>query len=484
MSPHLISHPRSRQNSSQLDHNQATTGPWTCSYPKGCIYHNGCNAEHILITKEDISAGAEAVVKITCSNETCEQAPYMHTACFQAFEENALAFLRGQGRAKGWSDRQKLQNLWTKRGYDLVYKACECLCGHGHIRKDLDFILPTVENSGNMNFTADNLAASEVATATEAEDKKRKRKKTKSGSSTGRGGTTITIGLPTFTQGNVKRSEVQNVPSSATGQGRNRTNSVSSITSGSSTGSSSISSTCGQSPSSNEGFHPPRRAALLQDRTRHDSGGSIFSRRMDYSSFNVLPKQKINSYHIKMEDECSIGNDETRIFILSNLASNKLNKVPCVLCNALMCVFDRYPLINGTFFLSPRQHNRTCIQVKLEGKSSYLTPVCMGCLEGWTAQICCKFCGKPWTGGHLVLGTMYSYDIFAAVPCCPERLKCNNCNNLVIHPDQRFSFFSDYSQMVSCPHCGVQEAHFAKNLPSIFLRRDERSMRVTRVNSA
>jgi len=322
-----------------------------------------------------------------------------------------------------------------------------------------------------------------IAEESSQEDKKqRKRKKTKSGSS---GPTTITIGLPTFTQSNVKRSEVQNVPSNNVG--RNRTNSVSSITSGSSTGSSSNSSiTTGQSPSSNEGFHPPpRRAALLQDnRTRHDSGGSIFSRRLDYSSFNVLPKQKINSYHIKMEDECSIGNDETRIFILSNLASNKLNKVPCVLCNALMCVYDRYPLINGTFFLSPRQHNRTCIQVKLDGKSSFLTPVCMGCLEGWTARIVCKFCGKPWTGGHLVLGTMYSYDIFAAVPCCPERLKCNNCNNLVIHPDQRFSFFSDYSQIVSCPHCGVQEAHFAKNLPSIFMRRDERSMRVTRVNSA
>ena len=103
---------------------------------------------------------------------------------------------------------------------------------------------------------------------------------------------------------------------------------------------------------------------FFNDVFRHDSGGSIFSRRLDYSSFNVLPKQKINSYHIKMEDECSIGNDETRIFILSNLASNKLNKVPCVLCNALMCVYDRYPLINGTFFLSPRQHNRTCIQVR------------------------------------------------------------------------------------------------------------------------
>ena len=92
-------------------------------------------------------------------------------------------------------------------------------------------------------------------------------------------------------------------------------------------------------------------------------------RRMDYSSFNVLPKQKINSYHIKMEDECSIGNDETRIFILSSLASNKMNKVPCVLCNAVLTVYDRYPLIDGTFFLSPRQQSRSCIQVSMSPKS-------------------------------------------------------------------------------------------------------------------
>ena len=198
MSPHLLQ--RNRQNS--VGNNQANLQsevgklevgpPWTCAYPKGCIYNNGCNAEHILITKEDISAGAEAVVKITCSNENCEGSPYMHTACFQAFEETALAFLRGQGRAKGWSDKQKLQNLWTKRGYDLVYKACECLCGHGHLRKDLDF---TPNESPMNNFAMENLA---IAEESSQEDKKqRKRKKTKSGSS---GPTTITIGLPTFTQ--------------------------------------------------------------------------------------------------------------------------------------------------------------------------------------------------------------------------------------------------------------------------------------------
>jgi hypothetical protein len=443
------------------------------------MYHNGSNAEHIAITKDDIRAGLEAVVKLICSNEACAQSPYMHTACFQAFEEAALACLKAQGRHKGWSDRQRLQNLWTKKGHDLVLKACECSCGQGHLRKDLEWMPETAQQQAQNGPSLPEPMSSEDLGG------KRKRKKSKSQSGGACGSKpTISIGLPTFTQGgNVKRSDAQNVPSLS----RNRTNSISSVTSGSSFGSSSGDVSCGLSNSSNEGIHPPRRAALLQDRSRHDSGGSIFVRRMDYSSFNVLPKQKINSYHIKMEDECSIGNDETRIFILSNLASNKLNKVPCVLCKGILTVFDRYPLIDGTFFLSPRQHNRTCVQVKLDGKSSYLTPVCMGCLEGWTAPIVCKFCFKPWTGGHLILGTMYSYDIFAATPCCPERLKCNNCNQLVIHPDQRFSFFSDYSQIVSCPHCGVQEAHFAKNLPSIFKLREDalnRQLRVTRVNSA
>jgi len=489
-------HQQQRRNSVNTVNNSETEeGPWQCSTPLGCIYNNGSNAEHILITKEDLRAGHEVIMKVICSNEQCNQSPYMHTACFQTFEESVLCYLKGQSRAKSWSERQKLQNLWTKKAYDLVYKACACNCTLGHLRKDLDWSpalsvshSALAENFHNIEEEFQNGASSISGQAAGMQDPeavngtgaKRKRKKSKSQSS-GTRPTTITIGLPTCTiQGNVKRSDAQNVPTS-----RNRTNSVSSITSGSSFGSSSGEASCGGlSHSSNEDSNqPPRRAALLHDRSRHDSGGSIFMRRMDYSSFNVLPKQKINSYHIKMEDECSIGNDETRIFILSNLASNKMNKVPCVLCKQFLTVFDRYPLIDGTFFLSPRQHNRTCVQVKVDGKSSYLTPVCMQCLEGWTANIGCKFCCKPWTGGHLILGTMYSYDIFAAVPCCPERLKCNNCKQLVIHPDQRFSFFSDYSQIVSCPHCGVQEAHFAKNLPSIFAFIPRRGG-VTRVNSA
>ena len=62
MSPH-------RRNSQTLDGACATAmlpeevaidhqnGPWPCASPQGCVYNNGSNAEHILITKEDISAG-------------------------------------------------------------------------------------------------------------------------------------------------------------------------------------------------------------------------------------------------------------------------------------------------------------------------------------------------------------------------------------------------------------------------------------------
>lgn len=34
-----------------------------------------------------------------------------------------------------------------------------------------------------------------------------------------------------------------------------------------------------------------------------------------------------------------------------------------------------------------------------------------------------RFCSDKWDGSNLVLGTMYAYDIFAAMPCCAERLK-------------------------------------------------------------
>lgn len=65
----------------------------------------------------------------------------------------------------------------------------------------------------------------------------------------------------------------------------------------------------------------------------------------------------------QIEDEGNHGNDETRLFILSSLAAQHKSRVACVLCEEPMLVFDRYPLVDGTFFLSPKQHAKGCIEV-------------------------------------------------------------------------------------------------------------------------
>lgn len=85
-------------------------------------------------------------VRVICNNEQCPAGQYMHRECFEAWEEGVLTYLKSIGRARSWSDRQRQQNLWTKKGYDLVFKACGCKCGRGHLKKDLDWSPPTERN--------------------------------------------------------------------------------------------------------------------------------------------------------------------------------------------------------------------------------------------------------------------------------------------------------------------------------------------------
>lgn len=82
-------------------------------------------------------------VRVICNNDNCTAGQYMHRECFDHWEEGVLNYLKSIGRARSWSEKQRQQNLWTKKGYDLVFKACSCKCSRGHIRKDLDWMPPT-----------------------------------------------------------------------------------------------------------------------------------------------------------------------------------------------------------------------------------------------------------------------------------------------------------------------------------------------------
>lgn len=389
----------------------------------------------MLISLDDL----RDTVRVTCNNELCTSGRYMHRECFEQWEQTVLAYLKTCGRARSWSERQRHQNLWTKKGYDLAYKACACKCGRGHLKKDLDWMPPPPTSNifGRIE---------EIDTG-----KKKKRRNRNSRPV-----------LAVNTNHNL----------TTVMESRGRTGSLSSSNRSSSPPAS------GSEPSiSPVHAHMKKKSKIeIPERIRVAGGANgIFTRRQDFSSFNSLPKIKLNSYQIKTEDEGNHGNDDTRCFILSTLASHNRSKVQCVLCEEYLLVFDRYPLVDGTFFLSPRQHSKSCIEVKVEGRTQFLTCVCMGCLEGNPGrQICCRFCNNRWDGSSLVLGTMYSYDIFAAMPCCTERIKCNSCFKPVLHPAQRLNYFSDYSHMVPCPHCRTLDTHFVKSLQYCFIQNSVR----------
>lgn len=96
------------------------------------------NNDHMVISLDDL----RDTVRVTCNNEGCTSGRYMHRECFDQWEQSVLAYLKTCGRARSWSERQRHQNLWTKKGYDLAYKACTCKCGRGHLKKDLDWMPP------------------------------------------------------------------------------------------------------------------------------------------------------------------------------------------------------------------------------------------------------------------------------------------------------------------------------------------------------
>lgn len=400
-------------------------------------------------------------VKTYCNNENCDQGRWMHADCFSAWEDDVLNYLRSCGRARSWSEKQRLQNLWTKKGYDLAFKACDCKCGRGHLRKDLMYV-------------------AKPANASEG-DKKRRRHKSKPSSASpplDRGSGHMMVGLQAMKaqQQQLLQQMAQHMQQQqhAT-QHHNRPQLRVRTSSFGSTGSMSPPSSAGTPPLTPNGSTSSSGSGGMNKKSKFDfftttkqaAAGNIFKRRTDYSVFNCLPRHQQNPYHIKMEDEGPHGNDETRCFVLTNLSTHQVTEVGCVVCSQSLPIYDKYPLIDGSFFLSPQRYN-TDLQVLSDSKMLYLNAVCMKCLEAPMSHLRCLACKQPWYGSAFMIGSMYSYDVFAALPCCAQRLRCKNCSHAVMDPSCGFNFFSEYSKPIQCPHCRAEDYHFIKPLEEVF----------------
>ena len=95
------------------------------------------------------------------------------------------------------------------------------------------------------------------------------------------------------------------------------------------------------------------RKALEQTLLVH---GNIFSKRSACAWPRLLgqvPSAKLNAFALRVEDEGPFGNDEVRSFVLTHLSRACVRHMACVRCALVLPVYDRFPLIDGTLYLSP-----------------------------------------------------------------------------------------------------------------------------------
>lgn len=452
-----------------------------------CCFPGACPVKEELIDTENVGDA----VRVICNNEACGEGNWMHKSCFDSFEENVLAYLRSCGRARSWSEKQRLQNLWTKKGYDLAFKACDCNCARGHLRKDLDYVPPVVvDNAAKKKHKKKSAGKPELNSGNVPAPTRERRP-------SGNNNTNANININLKKNGAVTNGTVDNAdalnknavhicktsPSitiinncndkrlranSISSTGSSPPNSASSVTSGSDSPvppSPQNSSILRAGPKSK--FNFPEQFSGTDNSLSNGTTASMFAKRCDLSAFSILPKHKQNPYHIKMEDDALNGTDDVHSFVLNHLSSYRISSLHCVLCKNELCVFDRYPLVDGTLFLSPQAYDNEALQVISDGRLQYINAVCVSCLEGGN-DVRCVACKRKWDGSSLLLGSMYSYDIFAAMPCCQKRLTCKHCRRAVVDVSSGLPYFSEYSHMIPCPYCKAYDYHFIRPLCETF----------------
>ncbi|XP_036406249.1 headcase protein homolog [Megalops cyprinoides] len=443
--------------------------------------------------------------RVVCNSETCPYGNWMHLQCFYEWESSILVQFNCIGRARSWNEKQCRQNMWTKKGYDLAFRFCSCRCGQGHLKKDTDWyqvkrmqddrkkkVLPE-KSLGKSCSSASGGACG--GGADPSEDPKK-----------GRHSAGNKLAHRTSSQELPRRQSIDRQNSQERGP--------SGLFCGNSLGPRSPCDSPGQSPPSGFSFFSPpafggprgsrhlgeflKNAVHLEGHRKHLVGGGLvgrgggghslehgaalplprlapgdnpvqFLRRLDLSELLAhIPRHKLNTYHVRMEDDAHAGQgEELRKFILSALSASHRNVVNCALCHRALPVFEQFPLVDGTLFLSPSRHDEIEYDVPchLQGRLMHLYAICVDCLEGVHKIVCIK-CKSRWDGSWHQLGTMYTYDILAASPCCQARLNCKHCGKPVIDVRVGMQYFSEYSNVQQCPHCGNLDYHFVKPFSS------------------
>ncbi|XP_061560824.1 headcase protein homolog isoform X1 [Phycodurus eques] len=487
-----------------------------CATPLGCSLGRPIDLE-----KDDYQ-------RIQCNNELCPCGNWMHLQCFYEWESSILVQFNCIGRARSWNEKQCRQNMWTKKGYDLAFRFCSCRCGQGHLKKDTDWYQvkrmqderkkkPSERGTGRTGSCGgasgsgdsvfedprkNKLAGGVGKTAHRASSQELPRRQSVDRQNSIERGAGAAGGLfplgpplksPCDSPGQSPPTGFSFSPTSVLGPGGVGSGFRGSRQLGEFLKSAvhmdaqrkhllvggALSRASGCIPHLDAAAVLPLPMAFTLPLHHRLASGSLgdgtlpqpvqFLRRLDLSELLThIPRHKLNTYHVRMEDDAQAGQgEELRRFILSTLSASQRNVVNCALCHRALPVFEQFPLVDGTMFLSPSRHDEIEYDVPchLQGRLMHLYAICVDCLEGVHKIVCIK-CKSRWDGSWHQLGTMYTYDILAASPCCQARLNCKHCGKPVVDVRVGMQYFSEYSNVQQCPHCGNLDYHFVKPFSS------------------
>ncbi|XP_041106398.1 headcase protein homolog [Polyodon spathula] len=433
--------------------------------------------------------------RVVCNSELCPYGNWMHLQCFFEWESSILVQFNCIGRARSWNEKQCRQNMWTKKGYDLAFRFCSCRCGQGHLKKDTDWYqVKRVQDDRKKKVLSEkSLGKPNCSVDGELPEVPKKGKHPSGNKPAHR---PVGLELPRRQSIDRQNSQEKGATGSCCSNNLGRRSPCGSPGQSPLLGFSFFSSPFSGGPRSSRHLGEFLKNAVHMDSHRKNlsaSAGAIrnayfehaaglqmprltsgdapvqFLRRLDLSELLAhIPRHKINTYHVRMEDDAQTGQGEDlRKFILAALSASHRNVVNCALCHRTLPVFEQFPLVDGTLFLSPSRHDEIEYDVPchLEGRLMHLYAVCVDCLVGFHKIICIK-CKSRWDGSWHQLGTMYTYDILAASPCCQARLNCKHCGKPVIDVRVGMQYFSEYSNVQQCPHCGNLDYHFVKPFSS------------------
>jgi len=199
----------------------------------------------------------------------------------------------------------------------------------------------------------------------------------------------------------------------------------------------------------------------------------VFKKRKDLRVLkSVLSNERFRQVVMKFGDGDE-GGKEIIESVHKAMKTSKLSSVSCLFCSSETQVYDNFPIVDGTLFLSPVRLSHSCInfsETTSEKSEQYMAYICVKCMEGKPSILRCSSCAVPWNGSFFQIGTLYSYNILSSTPCCQQRVSCNKCHESIINlsnGDASKLFFSYFSKKATCPHCHTDDFHFVKPLSTI-----------------